>query len=336
VKPVLKFMALSLLFVLAACTQISVPSLDAQSGSSKLFIQSAIENSDHTVTLPLYQGVSGGKAVWFIVLDASSSNAADSWRVNRSNKLANAKGTTAVMKVSRDAQGRIVFPATVDFAPVRVVVPTPGTGFPPVDARPGAIGQAGYSPLIQLSDGTILNAPQIANDTGKADKAVTIDFNNKTVRYELTDGFSNDKPVRYISTDASDAGAAALENVTFAPALNAAPFAGGDGTDSARASLAAFTNGQTGVNNPQRQGLNSALLGEGDPRNILAWTPNQGRYSPLWDVHLSTWAAGQQATLQTDFDDVQDLADESKVTAPDGTSWKPSNFIVNCPIISEN
>ena len=42
-----------------------------------------------------------------------------------------------------------------------------------------------------------------------------------------------------------------------------------------------------------RQGINSALLGEGDPLNVLAWTPNQGRYSPLWDVHVSQWAAGR-------------------------------------------
>ena len=52
----------------------------------------------------------------------------------------------------------------------------------------------------------------------------------------------------------------ALENVTYAPALNAAPFAGGDGTDSSRTTLVAFVNGQTGAGNPQRQGLNSALL----------------------------------------------------------------------------
>lgn len=335
-KTVLKLVVFGVLFILAACSQVAEPSLESQSGSHTLYVKSAIENSDNTVTLPIYQGVSGGKGVWFIVLDASTSNAADTWRVNRSNKLVNAKGTTAVMKVTRDSQGRIIFPATVDFSPVRVVVPTPGTGFPPLDAKPGAIGQTGYSPLIQLPDGTILNAPHIANDTGKADKAVAINLSAKTVRFELTTGFANDNVVHYISTDASDPGAAALENVTYAPALNAAPFAGGDGTDSARASLAAFTNGPTGVNNPQRQGLNSALLGEGDPRNILAWTPNQGRYSPLWDVHLSTWANGQQATLQTDFDDVQDLADEARVTAPDGTVWRPSNFIVNCPIISED
>lgn len=67
--------------------------------------------------------------------------------------------------------------------------------------------------------------------------------------------------------------AAALENVTFAPALDAAPTLGDDSTASARASLAAFTNGQAGTANPQRQGLNSAILDGQDPLNVLRWNP---------------------------------------------------------------
>ncbi len=87
---------------------------------------------------------------------------------------------------------------------------------------------------------------------------------------KLSEGVSRDKRVLYLSTDASAGTPAALEASTLAPRLDAAPFAGGDGTDSARASLAAFVNGPTGVGNPNRQGLNSALLGEGDPINVLA------------------------------------------------------------------
>jgi hypothetical protein len=149
----------------------------------------------------------------------------------------------------------------------------------------------------------------------------------------LVDGFARGKPVLYISTEASDPGGAALEGSTFAPALNAAPFVGGDGTDSSRASLAAITNGQTGVDNRQRQGLNSALMGEGDPLNMLAWLPNQGRYSPLWDVLLSTWAFGEKPKLQDRFADIEDLADDGEITAPDGSAWGPTGFIVNCAIV---
>ena len=301
-----------------------------------LFIRSAIEQGDGTVTLPLYRGTSGGRTVWYIVLDASTSNAADRFGVNRAQKLANARGTLAVQKVA--VKGGIVdFPATVDFGPVRNVVPGP-TGFPPLAAEPGAVGEPGYSPLIELPDGSILNAPHVANDTGQADKVVVLDTIGGSVRYRETGGEQGARPVRYVSTDASDPAVAALENVTFAPLLNHAPFAGGDGTDSARASLAAFVNGQTGAGNPQRQGLNSALLDGLDPLNVLRWNPSQGRYSPLWDVHTAAWAAAavasQQNVRQTDFGDILNLVEKGIVTGPGGTPFAPAGFIVDCPIIS--
>jgi hypothetical protein len=293
-----------------------------------------VVNGDHSVTLPLHHGVSPSGDVWFVVTEASDSNHADAWKSSVSQKLANARGTRAVQKVSVRADGTIVFPATVDFTPKRVVQAGPG-GFPPAAASPGAVARAGYSPLVQLPDGAVLNAPQLANGSGRADKVLAIDTSASTVRYALTDGFARGSAVVYISTEASDPGVAALEDVTYAPALAAAPFAGGDGTNSARATLAAFTNGPTGADNPQRQGLNSALKGEGDPLNVLAWTPNQGRYSPLWDVHLSTWALGHRPTRQTAIADIADLAGAGVITAfPKGT-WGPSGFVVNCPIIAQ-
>ncbi len=85
----------------------------------------------------------------------------------------------------------------MDFAPQRVVVPGPG-GFPPAVAEPGAIGEAGYSPLVELPDGTILNAPQIANASGQADKITELDVAGGSVTYPLTDGFARRDPVRYI------------------------------------------------------------------------------------------------------------------------------------------
>ena len=303
-------------------------------GGARVFVPGAVLNADHTVTLPLHKGRSGNQTVWFVVTEASDSNHAEDWRASVSAKLLNARRTAAVQKVTLAADGSVVFPATVDFSPSRVVRPGPA-GFPPDEAAPGAVGNPGYTPLIQLPDGAVLNAPQVANDTGHADKALVVDTTRRLVRYQLTDGFSRGNRVVYASTEASDPGAAAIEDVTFAPALNAAPFAGGDGTDSARASLAAFTNGPTGDSNPQRQGLNSALLGEGDPLNVLAWLPQQGRYSPLWDVHLTQWAPGQVRTRQTEFAHVEDLAESDKVTGFPAGRWGPSGFIVNCPIIAQ-
>ena len=306
----------------------------ASGGGARVFVPSAVVNGDHTVTLPLHHGLSGGHDVWFIVTEASDSGHADRWRSSVSQKLENAKGTAAVQKVTIAADGTIVFPATVDFSPVHVITPGP-TGFPPAAAAPGAVGLPGYSPLVQLPDGAVLNAPQLLNDSGAADKVVAIGPAHTTVRYRLTDGLARGNAVVYVSTESSDPGAAAIEDVTFAPSLNAAPFAGGDGTDSARATLAAFTNGPTGAANPQRQGLNSALLGEGDPLNVLAWTPNQGRYSPLWDVHLSTWAPGQRPTRQSEVAEIADLAAAGKITGFPNGPWGASGFIVNCPIIAQ-
>jgi hypothetical protein len=191
-----------------------------------------------------------------------------------------------------------------------------------------------------MPDGVVLNAPQVANDTGHANKVTSIDYVNKTVTYKETNGFQGGKPLHYASFDSSDPVTATLEHVTYAPALNNAPTANDDSTASSRASLAAFTNGQTGANNPNRQGLNSAILDGLDPLNVLRWNPSQGRYSPLWDVHLTQWQVpAAQRTLQTDFGSVQNLADRGAVVGFNGTAqgtvFAASGFIVNCPIISQ-
>jgi len=311
-----------------------LPFLFAAPGPSggKLFIESARLNGEESVTFPLYRGTSDGRDVYYILTDASDGDAADRYGVNESQKLENARGSAAVMRVRLDSEKRIEFPATVDFGPERIVVPDPVTGFPPLEASPGSVGEEGYSPLVQLPDGTVLNAPHVANDTGIHDRVVDLDLRNMRVTLVLVHGFSRDEAVLYVSTDASDPGAAALEASTYAPALNAAPGLGNDGTDSPRTSLAAFTNGPTGVDNRERQGLNSALLCEGDPLNVLAWLPNQGRYSPLWDVFLTTYVA-EARQRQERFADVEDLAKDRRVTSPDGGRWGPSNFIVNCPIV---
>jgi hypothetical protein len=284
----------------------------------RVFLASAVEHPDFTVTLPLYRGTSHGRTVWYVVFDSSSGADAEAKGVNSSQKLAHAGD--AAQKATVAADGTVDFQGgTVDFG-----------------AR---AGEAGYSPLVRLPDGTVENAPHVANASGQHPKVVSIDTVHGTVTLRQTEGFSGGKEVRYVSTDASIPDAAALENVVLAPELNAAPAVGQDGTDQARTSLAAFVNGQTGIDNPQRQGINSALLGEGSPLNILRWAPNQGRYSPLWDVHLAKWQQGVvdagQNLRQTDFGDVLGLAMHGLVTAPDGTQFAASGFIVNCPIVSQ-
>jgi hypothetical protein len=310
------------------------------------------ENAGPTVvTYPLYHGTSQGRDVSYVITDASNLSVAQALGVNYTPKLAQAAGTAAVQNsTSQIGSGNgIDFPASVDFSPTRVLIPS-ATGFPPAAAQPGAVGEQGYSPLVQVvfRDHTVvLDAPQIANATGQADKIVAIAGNHKTVSYRETDGCYDNESVHYASFDASNPVAATIEDVTYAPSLDAAPAPGcADAmvvaANCSRESLIAFTNGQTGAANPQRQGLNAAILDGPPPLNILQEIPEQKSqfdYSPMWDVHLATWTdAAVTAGLnlrQTDFSAaLQQVADGNVTGFPADSSFGPSGFIVNCPVVS--
>lgn len=304
-----------------------------------------------TVTYPFYRGTSQGRDVRYVITDASTRSAADALGVNYVPKLAQAAGTPAVQNSTSEvgSGNGIDFPASVDFSPTRIIIPGP-TGFPPAAAQPGAVGEPGYSPLVQVlfrGKPVVLNAPQIANATGRADKIVSISGNHRTVTYVETDGCYDNESVHYASFDASDPGAATIEDVTYAPALAAAPSAGcADpavvAANCSRESLIAFTNGQTGATNPERQGLNAALLDGPPPLNILQEIPeptSQFDYSPMWDVHLEAWTPAAVAAglnlRQTDFTAAMDQVSNGNATGfPAGSPFGPSGIVVNCPVVS--
>jgi hypothetical protein len=310
------------------------------------------ENAGPTiVTYPLHHGTSRGRRVYYVITDASELSVARALGVNYTPKLAQAAGTAAVQdSTSKIWSGNgIAFPASVDFSPIRSLVPS-ATGFPPAVAQPGAVGEPGYSPLVRVvfrGKTVVLNASQIANATGQADKIVTINPSRRTVSYRETDGCYDNESVHYASFDASNPVAATIEDVTYAPDLDAAPSPGcADAAvvsaNCSRESLIAFTNGQTGVTNPQRQGLNAAILDGPPPLNILQEIPeptSQFDYSPMWDVHLETWtdaavAAGLNVR-QTDFSAaLQQVTDGNATGFPVGSPFGPSGFIVNCPVVS--
>lgn len=313
-----------------------------------------------TVTLPLYSGIANGHKVYYVITDASSLAVATQLGVNFTPKLANSANTSAVqMSRSSDAR-KIVVPGDVDFSPVRALVPS-STGFPPTSAAPGAVGNTGYSPLVQLRNGVVINAPQIgdgANLNGSdkshwADKVASVDTSANTVTYFETNGCYENQSVHYISTDASDPGAAAIEDVTYAPNLNNVPSADCGTNDinvtepppfinkgCARESLIAFINGQTGTNNTQRQGLNSAILDNLSPLNILEDVPNAGgqfNYSPMWDIHLMQWNSGVQPTRQGAFADAAALVgSQAQSIGPNGptNTLTATGFVVDCPLMS--
>jgi hypothetical protein len=311
------------------------------------------ENAGPTiVTYPLYHGTANGHPVLYVITDASTRSVANVLKVNYTPKLAKSQGTAAVQVSASHITGGngIRFPAGVNFKPNRILVPGP-TGFPPTKAQPGAIGRPGYSPLVHVvfrGHSVVLDAPQIANATGRADKIISISPNHRHVRYAETNGCYDNESVHYVSFDASFNVAAAIEDVTYAPALNAVPSAGCADPKIAvqpcgREPLIAFTNGQTGKHNIQRQGINAAILDHPlSPLNILKEIPEPAAkfdYSPMWDIHLESWTmaaiTGGLNVRQTNFSAALQQVTMGNATGfPPGSKFGPSGFVVNCPVVS--
>jgi hypothetical protein len=158
-----------------------------------------------------------------------------------------------------------------------------------------------------------------------------------------------------IAFDSSNPTAAAIEDVTLAPALDNVPSPDCGTNDlnetppfiapgCAREDLIAFINGQTGRDNVQRQGENAAILDHQSPLNILEDVPNNGgqfNYSPMWDIHFLQWDASvpiASRLRQTDFARAQALVGtQAQSITPSGTAsdtFQSTGFIVNCPLVS--
>lgn len=294
----------------------------------------------NTVVLPLHEGEAGGQRVWYILLD--SSDAADAARrgVVHAPLLARAGHVQTVKR--RD--GRLLFAAAPDFRPARRLS-AGAQGFPPRQAEPGATAPDAYSPFIrEAGGGAILNAPIIAVGDGPfdladhgntADRVLAIDLETRTVTLLLSHGFAEGRAVVYISTEASDPAAAALERATLVPRLD-------DGD--ASIGLLVVVNGPRG-SAEAAQGLqhflfdaaagdeaglaNAARLGSA--QNILTGFPmgkTASGYSPLWSVSPVEWTGDAPHRLQAQAEVYRHLADKSLRQLP------PAGFAVNCPVIA--
>lgn len=286
-----------------------IPSASAFDGST-----SGPSAGSSTVTLPLRRGTGpDGNPVGYLITESSNAEDAAALGVNYAPKLAHALGTAAVQSVTVTKSG-YRFSGGVDFSPQHVLVAGPApTYFPPQQYAPGAVADSHYSPLVTTGDGIVRNAPQVLNRSGFADALVGVDAKRATATLALVRGFYDGHPVLYIRTESSDRLVAAVEDSTWAPNLATAPGLGSDDpATSAREAIVPVTNGQAGAGNPQRQGLDSLLAGEGSPLNILQeeparpGDPSAGKYSPIWDLSLATWT------------DATPLAERNRVTSVDG------------------
>jgi hypothetical protein len=296
-----------------------------------------------------------GSKVWYIITDTSDKEEAEALGLLFSAKL---KYTTASQRTAHlDRDRSLVFKqGTVDFAPERRV--EPGTGvdaFPPRVAEPGSRGSSDYSPLVKVKNlKTVYNAPIVAGNVSEGrlnqfcdgnvdhsivhDNVVKICPRDQTVTLRATTGFSFARPILYLSTDANDEVTATLEGVTFAPGLKDVSVGGDDSAFSAIERIFVATNGPTGKGNPQRQGLNSALRGEGGPLNVFGGIPTIANdYSPLWDANIYSWTKESidRGYRSRNFEEfrILGLAERGHITGPNGGRFGSSGVIINCPPI---
>lgn len=326
-------------------------------GPYQLLRSGMIDLNAGTITLPLYQGqMTDGKKVWYILTDTDDKGNADALGLNYAPKLTYANVGKGARNATLETNGTLTFESgTVDFKPERKLVPGDAPNpFPPKNATPGSVGDGNYSPLVVITNagGHIYNAPMIAFDVdeqqlsfpdGKPDysivedKVVGVDTKNMTVTLKLTQGFSFAKPVLYLSTDSSDPLAATLEGATYAPALKDIQVGGDDSAFSAVERIFVFINGPTGKDNPQRQGLNSAIMDGESPLNVLGGIPSVATdYSPLWDMNLGMWTnesidKGYRSRMIEEFQ-ILGMAQKGWITGPAGGPFGSVGIVVNCPI----
>jgi len=297
------------------------------------------------------------KNIWYILTDVDDQGVAEELGLNYSAKLTFASQAARVGNL--DANGNIVFNAgTVNFAPVRSIVPGPsGAEFPPKSAQPGAIGDSNYAPFVRIANAAnvIYNAPMIAYDVDASqinfpngnvdytkvhDEVVAIDPTNMTVTINLINGFSFGRPVWYISMDTSIPLGAAIEHNTYAPLMKKLLLGHDDSFSSPIERIFIATNGPelNDCDNPQRQGLSADLADGHRPNNVLGGIPTIALdYSPAWDAQFVEWTPaavnqGYRAQVREEFQ-ILTFVQDGLITGLNGSPFGSSGFSINCPIV---
>jgi len=333
-------------------------------GPLQLLTAGRLDQRAGTITLPLYRARvrSGNRTVWYVLTDTTDQGNAIGLGLNFAPKLNYAAVSSRAVRTGTLTKDSILeFEAgMVDFTPERRVVPGPASRpFPPAVAEPGSVGDNDYSPLVRITNagGHIYDAPIVAagepsqlvntdrtpNYRFVHDAVVSLNVNpnnvfGSTVTLRLVPGFSFARPVLYLSLDTSNSMVSALEGNTFAPGLEDIDVGNDDAAFSAVERIFVTINGPTGCGNPQRQGLNSALMDGRGPFNVLGGIPTVATdYSPLWDMNLGEWTQsaidqGFRSRVSEEFQ-ILALAEGGFITGPNGARYGSIGVIVNCPIV---
>jgi hypothetical protein len=330
-----------------------------QLGPANLLPSSTVDLAAGTVTLPLHEGrMKSGETVWFVLFDTSDRGQAEALGLNYAPKLTFAEVGKAVRTARLESDYKWVFDAgKVDFKPVRKVTPGAAPRFyPPAIAEPGSVGDADYTPLVKLvnAGGAIYNAPVVAFNASAAtlnqfckgsvdhaivhDRVTAICPETGKVTLTLAVGFSGGRALVYTSTDANEPAPSALEASTYAPALGAMKVGPDASPFSPLERVYVVINGPTGVDNPMRQGLDSALSDGRSPINVFGSIPTvSNRYSPIWDVNAAIWTekaikAGARSRLTEELQ-VLSLVKAGYISGKEGKAFGSIGFLVNCPVV---
>ena len=347
---------------------------------SHLVLKSArdVNVAASTVVIPIHRGVAHGETVWYIITDASDYGIAHDLNVLFAPKLANMAincpecvQTATLGKPTGKFNNEAIlhFEDAPDFSPTRVYEPS-ATGFPPAKASPGAVGGPRYSPYVRIAGSDVIynmsivatgNGPfDVIRHTNTNDRVLAMDTrpdnDGPEVTMLLAHGFDSGQPIVYLSTEASDPGAAAVERATYVPLLNHASFANGDDNlGSARERIFVFVNGPTSPETGQglmylglhgNLGKDATLANAptlGSPLNVQGDFPSlddprhANAYSPLWDAQVGVWTKSAvesgKNVLQTDENQILNLVGDGYLTGPGGAPYG-SAFVVNCPPVA--
>jgi hypothetical protein len=348
-------LAAALGFAATLATATPAPAAAAAQPTTLLTSVKSIDVQRHLAVFPVHRGIAGGHTVWYVLTDASDAAAAKKQGLIFAPALADVGATQRVTVEN----GVWHFAGAPEFSSARVFKPGP-TGFPPAQAAPGAKADGAYSPFVKLAGSPIVyNAPIVAVGDGPfdvlrhsntAERVLALEPSAGTVTLLLANGFAGGKRVLYISTEASDPGAATIERATYDPGL-------AQTSPSARLPIYVVANGQTGASNAQAQGLgfvaldgnlteeatadNSAQLQSS--RNVLESPPAQtasgnGIYTPLWDVYVGAWTASatqaHRNTQLTSAGAINHAVAAHELTGPGGKAFGPVGFVVNCPVVA--